>query len=87
MAASGIQEHNEARRKQMHMERLAFLHKMLNDKYRSTYEAEVNDRTRINYDPLVRAASSGTNQYTPYAEMFSAKLPKRFTTTDYLMQW
>ncbi|XP_014769727.1 uncharacterized protein LOC106868822 isoform X1 [Octopus bimaculoides] len=163
MASSGIQEHNEARRKQMHMERIANLQKSIGENYRNTYETEVRFRNERKQDPtaskligptdLTKQSSAKDSmpfsipatqacgyrciyehepneepnekktaynqrfdqaqttqqllcnnckgklnyqkrgdrsygmQFSPYKEIYSAKLPKRFTTTDYLMQW
>ncbi|XP_014769729.1 uncharacterized protein LOC106868822 isoform X2 [Octopus bimaculoides] len=143
MASSGIQEHNEARRKQMHMERIANLQKSIGENYRNTYETEVRFRNERKQDPTAsnipatqacgyrciyehepneepnekktaynqrfdqaqttqqllcnnckgklnyqkRGDRSYGMQFSPYKEIYSAKLPKRFTTTDYLMQW
>ncbi|XP_036356371.1 uncharacterized protein LOC115223035 isoform X1 [Octopus sinensis] len=160
MASSGVQEHNEARRRQMHRERIANLQKSIGENYRNTYENEVRfknekkqdlsaskpirstdltvqssakdsmpvskpnqpcgyrciyghepneekektahtqrlEQTKPGQQLLCNNCKGKLNmqkrgdrsygmQFSPYKEIYSAKLPRRFTTTDYLMQW
>ncbi|XP_036356372.1 uncharacterized protein LOC115223035 isoform X3 [Octopus sinensis] len=138
MASSGVQEHNEARRRQMHRERIANLQKSIGENYRNTYENEVRfknekkqdlsaskpirstdltvqssakdsmpvskpnqpcgyrciyghepneEKEKTAHTQRKRGDRSYGMQFSPYKEIYSAKLPRRFTTTDYLMQW
>ncbi|CAI9717219.1 Hypothetical predicted protein [Octopus vulgaris] len=114
MASSGVQEHNEARRRQMHRERIANLQKSIGENYRNTYENEVRfknekkqdlsasnkpnqpcgyrciyghepneEKEKTAHTQRKRGDRSYGMQFSPYKEIYSAKLPRRFTFISY----
>ncbi|KAL4216922.1 hypothetical protein ACF0H5_023382 [Mactra antiquata] len=116
MAASGIAEHNEARRKERTMQRNAFRQKYIRETLQNefgdnpdlmgttnlyptgdTYVDEINQMRSMG-SPPGKAGSSRHDaasvdqlrrQQLRQEQMceYSAKIPKRFSSVDYVAQW
>jgi len=108
MAASGIAEHNEARRKEMSMQKQAFKKRELLNNLRDqfgdnpdlvgSYESEIAQMRR-NGSPPGNADGAARHDAAYVDQMrrnqlrqqqlfeYSAKIPNRFSSTDYSAQW
>lgn len=112
MAASGIAEHNEARRKEMCMQKQAFKRKnmmmQMADRYgenpdllnQDTYEQEVNSMRRVGSPPGRAGPPDSVRHDAAYVDQmrrnelrqqqlveYSAKIPNRYSSIDYISQW
>jgi len=88
MAASGIAEHNEARRREMVYLRKAYIQRELKqeDAYNVRQEAYSNPGNPKMDAQMVdsqRRAEHARNAQLEY----SAKLPNRYTSINYMSQW
>ncbi|KAH3754045.1 uncharacterized protein LOC127848930 [Dreissena polymorpha] len=115
MAASGIAEHNEARRKERLMQKIAFKKKtlakslqeqygdnpdmlaMINGTQPDTYERELNQSRKSGSPPGRGGDIRHDAQYVDQMRRnqlrkeqlveYSAKIPNRFSSVDYVAQW
>ncbi|XP_060599507.1 uncharacterized protein LOC132753102 [Ruditapes philippinarum] len=115
MAASGIAEHNEARRKERSMQKRAYQQKILMSQMaeefgdnpdlvgaamgsnRDTYISEVNQTRRSGSPPGQPGSSRHDAAYVDQMRReqlrqqqiceYSAKIPQRFSSIDYVSQW
>ncbi|XP_045178614.2 uncharacterized protein LOC123538518 [Mercenaria mercenaria] len=116
MAASGIAEHNEARRKERTMQKRAFTQKLMMSQLqeefgdnpdlvgaytleanKDTYTAEVNQTRRSGSPPGYAGSARHDAAFVDQMRRdqlrqqqlveYSAKIPRRFSSKDYVAQW
>jgi len=96
MAASGIAEHNEARRREMVYLRKAYIQKELKnheEAQRIKQEANIQFNSNVHGSSYPKMDAHSVDEqrrmehYRNTQLEYSAKLPNRYTSINYMSQW